>query len=156
MPASVAATLLCRTLSLLRDRYGDEGMRIPSLTQIILRPEWTVLLGDDTCSAGMVINFTGKHATMGSESLDVHAARCGELLGRPLDEIAESCMHKPSLFDRSVAVGALGALSQAFLSEETLRSHGFGIAPGLPSLIRHEDTVAVVGYGAFVDTLRGR
>ncbi len=156
MPTSVAAALLGRTLSLLKGKYEDGGIPIPSLTQIILRPEWTVLFGDDMRSAGMVINFTGRHAIHGAEPLESHATACKGFLGRPLDTIVESCLQRASLFDRSIAVGALGALSQSFLSEAALRSGGYGLVPGLPALIRRDDVVAVVGYGAFVDTLRGR
>ncbi|MDD4281383.1 MAG: DUF364 domain-containing protein [Candidatus Methanofastidiosa archaeon] len=142
---------LARTHALLMERYDA----MPVLERVILRQEWTVVLGSDPRCNSMAINFTGKHAVTEYEPLESHTAMCSDMLGMPLCDVAKRCLPALSPFLRSLGVAALGAMSQPFLNKESLTGGGYRFVPSFRALIRPDDVVAVVGYGELVDGMRG-
>jgi uncharacterized protein (DUF4213/DUF364 family) len=142
--------LIAATLAKLHTLYVARRLKPGRLESIAVKPQWTVVLGtgDDQ---GIAMNFTGKHAIYGRQSIPAKALNA--YLGRGLFECAAEGIASRNLSVRAMGFAALGALSRRFLSPEALVERGFASQPGFAPLadwVRPSDRMAMVGYGGII------
>jgi uncharacterized protein (DUF4213/DUF364 family) len=137
--------------------YDEEGLEDSTLERIVVKPQWTVLMGQSS-HCGMALNYSGIHEEVYGKQSPVLSELKG-LIGRSLMAIARDCLSVESLQKRCLGLAALVALSQPLLTTERLRSRGFHVPEedlGPKHYVRQEDIVAVVGYGGIVKGFVGR
>jgi uncharacterized protein (DUF4213/DUF364 family) len=148
--------LIAATLAKLHALYAARRLKPGRLERIAVKPQWTVVLGNNG-DHGIAMNFTGKHAIYGRQSIPAKALNA--YLGRSLFDCAAEGISSRNLSVRAMGFAALGALSRRFLSPEALAERGLTSQPGFSPLtdwVNQTDRVAVVGYGGLVRNLLGR
>lgn len=152
---NLSITLLKHTLHRLRRLYETAGLEPGAVLEIGLKPQWNVVIGSDG-QCGMAINFTGIHSLQESPEPDLEKLKA--YIGGNLMAIADDALPSRNIHMRAIGVAAMSALSQPFLSAESLRTRGFECAERpavMTELIRSTDVVTVVGYGGMVRSLVG-
>jgi uncharacterized protein len=164
-----SGSLLERTFRRLESFCEKEGLEPGRLWKIGLKPGWITVVGDGG-ECGTAFRFSGhtKAASNPSQSQGVTPSygdhqvspeNLKELIGRSLLEVAGENIFSPLIPLRSIALAALSALSQRFLSEEALRSRGFDVKDDrevLEANINPRDVVTLIGYGGMVQNLLGK
>jgi len=123
------------------------------VTKVVIRPEWNVILAENGL-CGMVINFFGKYTLEMDKSPQIEEFR--SIIGLRLSDVVERYIDSYDQNLRSLSVCSLAALSQPFISENSLRSRGLERMDEIMDLVRPDDRVAVVGYGFLVHALKKR
>jgi len=148
-------TLLKHTLHRLRRLYETAGLEPGVVLEIGLKPQWNVVIASNG-QCGMAINFTGIHSLQ--ETPDPDFEKLKSYIGGSLVAMADEAIPCQNIHMRAIGVAAMSALSQPFLTAESLRSRGFECdeRPAvMEDLIRSTDIVSVVGYGGLVRSLVG-
>jgi uncharacterized protein (DUF4213/DUF364 family) len=113
----------------------------------------------------MAANFTGIPGTGRDRTENIKFLN---LIGKSLFEVADQGIHSTDPQERSVGIAAINALSQQYLGSSSIRNRGFLAQcwipgdklvqqyPTISRLVTKNDTVAVIGYGNEVRSLRGR
>jgi len=153
-------TTLELTLEWLQNLYEESQVRPGRLIRLAIKPRWNTLLGSNN-ECGIAAKFTGiEDRTENIKFLN--------LIGKPLFEIADWGIHATDLQERSLGIAAMNALSQQFLGSSSIRNRGFLAQcwmpgdklvrqyPTISRLVTKNDTVAVIGYGNEVRSLRSR
>jgi len=152
----LSITLLKHTLHRLRRLYETAGLEPGVVLEIGLKPQWNVVIGSDG-QCGMAINFTGIHSLQETPEPDLEKLKI--YIGESLMVMADEAIPTQNIHMRAIGVAALSALSQPFLTPDSLRTRGIECTEGpavIGELIRPTDVVAVVGYGGLVRTLVGK
>jgi len=105
----------------------------------------------------MAMSFAGRKDVFGEQELDVH--RLQTFIGKNLFSVASAYLKSKSWHERSIGVAATIALSQPFVTPQTLQERGFEIAEegtDFASCLNPNDVVAVVGYGGGIKRLIGK
>lgn len=151
----LSLTLLKHTVHRLRHLYETEGLKPGRVLEIGLKPQWNVVIGSNG-QCGMAINFTGIHSLQETPEPDLE--RLKSYVGGSLMAMAEEAIPCRNIHMRAIGIAAMSALSQPFLSPESLGARGFECdqRPAvMHELIRSTDVVTVVGYGGLVRSLVG-
>jgi uncharacterized protein len=145
-----------KTFIRLRSLYDQEGGEPGTLLKIGLKPGWTVVIGSKR-ECGTAFRFSGPHKVYDGHHVTPEIMKA--LIGRSLMDMVEENLISPLIPLRSIAIAALSALSQTFLTEEALARRGLFVKADrdvLESLVRHDDVVTLVGYGGMVENLVGK
>ncbi len=148
--------ILEMTLKRLERFYEAEGRATAVLTRIGLKPGWTVLTGSGGL-CGSAFRFTGHHDVyqMAGPDLDVIKG----LIGRDLFDVVREHAGSPVIQMRSIAVAALSALSQPFLTFDALEKRGIIAKEDqnyMERAVDTDDVVTLIGYGGMVRNLLGK
>jgi uncharacterized protein (DUF4213/DUF364 family) len=149
-------TVLEKTFQRLQSLYERERIEPGKLDTIGLKPGWTVVVGRNGL-CGTSFRFSGPHKAYEGNEADPETMR--RFVGKSLMEAVAENMRSPLIPMKSLAVAALSALSQPFLTPEALAKRSIRIWDGpdyLEAIVRPEDVVALVGYGGMVQNLLGR
>jgi hypothetical protein len=136
--------LLTPTLEKLKGLYGTSSS--DNLLKVVLKPEYdyfyNVVIGDHD-QAGRAMDY--KEYGLGYSELDKVEVR--KLIGKPLLEVAEVCLHSPSHRERSIGIAALAAASKPFMTQEVLALRGISLVAPYMSQLNKEDKIVIVGFG---------
>lgn len=153
---ATSSDVLTLTLRRLRELSENQGLPSATLVKLALRPFWTIVVGSQS-RCGIAINFTDPQED--SARLREQIAEYQSLLGTDLFEVAARLLGQDDRRSRSVAAAALSALSQPFLTPESLASRGFSVREGgtdIDSLVTGNDVVAMVGYAGILGRIVGK
>ena len=149
-------TVLEKTFQQLKALYALEGVQPGRLDTIGLKPGWTVVVGGDGL-CGTAFRFSGPHKVYEGNDGDPEAMRA--FVGKNLMEVAAENLHSSLIYEKSLAVACLGALSQPFLTPEALSKRGIRLWDGpdyVATVVKPEDVVTLIGYGGMVQNLLGK
>ncbi len=149
-------TVLEKTFQRLQRLYERERLDAGKLDTIGLKPGWTVVVGGNGL-CGTAFRFTGPHKVYEGNEAEPEAMR--RFVGKGLMEAVAENLHSSLIPLKSLAVAAMGALSQPFLTPEALAKRGIRVWDGpdyVKAAIRPEDTVTLIGYGGMVQNVLGR
>jgi uncharacterized protein len=148
--------ILKETLARLHDLYAKSDMKPGILLKAAVKQGWNVVIGSDG-QCGMAMNFTGWADAFGEPQLDLAALQAS--IGKSLLDVASVRLDSNSWQERSIAVAAMSALSQPFLTPISIRERGFEISPentDFASCLQPDDIAAIVGYGGAVQRSLGK
>ena len=152
------------TLERLLKLYEENEVCPGRLIRLAINPRWNTVLGSNG-ECGMAENMTG---ISGLSRDRAESSRFLNLIGKTLFDIADQGIHATDPQERSIGIAAMNAMSQQFLGSSSVRNRGFLAQcwiigdklvrqyPTISRLVTKNDTVAVVGYGNEVRSLRGR
>jgi uncharacterized protein (DUF4213/DUF364 family) len=140
--------------ALIERRYREEDLRPGTVRLIGLKQAWNAVVATEG-QCGVAMGFTGQHAVYGEDAARVPIEAARACVGRSLLDVARELAGSPGIPDRSLALAAMNALSQPFITEERLKAEGYTVGIELEDIIRKDDVVALVGYGGMVKRLVG-
>jgi uncharacterized protein (DUF4213/DUF364 family) len=154
--SSSDTTALEETFHRLESLYDQERMEAGILLKIGLKPGWTVVVGTKG-ECGTAFRFSGPHKAYEAHHVDLEVLR--RFVGRNLMDVVDESIGSDLIPLRSVAVAAVSALSQRFLTVDSLTERGLGIWDDqslLETIITPQDVVTLIGYGGMVQNVLGR
>jgi uncharacterized protein (DUF4213/DUF364 family) len=149
-------TILEETLDLLITLYGKNGLNPAKFARIGLKSGWTAILGTGKL-CGTAFRFSGPHNVYQTKEPDIEVT--DKLEGRSLMDIAGKYLNSDIIQMRSIAVASISALSQPFLSIESLEERGFQVDDDrdyLYGILQPDDVVTLIGYGGMTRNILGR
>jgi uncharacterized protein (DUF4213/DUF364 family) len=155
MIRDIPGTILTKAYEKLFSEYRRLGLPEPVVKNFGLNPGWNAVIGSGGC-AGVAMSFVDNNPLYGSDETRQDLDFLQSLIGKPLFEVASACLGSPRVSRRSVALAALNALSQPFVTDEALVSKGFSPGLQVKELVRHDDKLVIVGYGGMVKSYVGR
>jgi uncharacterized protein (DUF4213/DUF364 family) len=153
---STKTTILEETFVQLRSFYEREKVEPGTLVKIGLKPGWTVIVGTKG-ECGTAFRFSGPHKVYEGHQVDLEVLR--QFVGQNLMDVVSESIGSALIPLRSIAVAAMSALSQRFLSVDSLTERGLRIWDDqslLESVITPHDVVTLIGYGGMVQSVLGR
>jgi uncharacterized protein (DUF4213/DUF364 family) len=153
---STKTTILEETFVQLRSFYEREKIEPGTLVKIGLKPGWTVIVGTKG-ECGTAFRFSGPHKVYEGHQVDLEVLR--QFVGQNLMDVVSESIGSALIPLRSVAVAAMSALSQRFLSVDSLTERGLRIWDDqslLESIVTPHDVVTLIGYGGMVQSVLGR
>jgi uncharacterized protein (DUF4213/DUF364 family) len=154
--SSTDRTALEETFLRLQSLYKRDRIEPGTLVKIGLKPGWTVIVGaKEEC--GTAFRFSGPHKAYEGHHVDPEVLR--RFVGQNLMDVVSESIGSDLIPLRSVAVAAMSALSQHFLSVDSLSQRGLRIWDDqsiLKSVIAPQDVVTLIGYGGMVRNILGR
>ncbi len=120
-----------------------------------LNPGWNAVIGTDGC-CGVAMSFQDNNPLYGTSETIQDTAYLQSFVGQSLFEVACANMSDPRVSRRSIALTALNALSQPFVTDEMLVSKGYRVGIEVKDLVRSDDYMVIVGYGGLVKSYAGR
>ena len=154
--SGVKMMILKETLDLLKILYRKKGFEPPRLVRIGLKPGWTTVVGTEKL-CGTAFRFSGHHDVYQMAELDLVVLKT--LVGESLMDIAGRYINSDIIQMRSIAIAAMSALSQPFLTVEALAQRGFQVKPDqdhMRDVVKPDDIVTLIGYGGMVQNVLGR
>jgi len=148
--------ILEETFVQLRLLHEREGIEPGALVKIGLKPGWTVVVGTKG-ECGTAFRFSGPHKAYEGHQVDLEVLK--RSVGQNLMDVISESIRSTLIPLRSVAVAAMSALSQRFLSVDSLTKRGLRIWDDqslLESVITPRDVVTLIGYGGMVQNVLGR
>jgi uncharacterized protein (DUF4213/DUF364 family) len=149
-------TILEETFVQLGSLYKWGGIEPGKLAKIGLKPGWTVVVGTRG-ECGTAFRFSGPHKVYKGHQVDLEVLK--RFVGQNLMEVVSESIGSPLIPLRSVAVAAMSALSQRFLSVDSLGKRGLRIWDDQSfweSVITPDDVVTLIGFGGMVQNVLGR
>ncbi|MCX5812930.1 MAG: DUF364 domain-containing protein [Proteobacteria bacterium] len=149
-------TIMEETLDLLKTFYKKNGLDSAQLFRIGLRSGWTAILGTGKL-CGTAFRFSGPHNVYQTTEPDIEVI--DKLAGRDLMDIAGKYLNSDIMQMRSIAVAAISALSQPFLTVESLAERRFQVEDDrdyLYGILKPDDVVTLIGYGGMTQNILGR
>jgi len=141
---------------MLKTFYEKKKLGTPRLVRIGLKPGWTTIVGTEKL-CGTAFRFSGPHNVYQMAEPDLIALKA--LVGESLMDIAGKHINSDIIQMRSIAVASMSALSQPFLTGESLAERGFQAAPDrnqIRDMIKSDDIVTLIGYGGMIQNVLGR
>lgn len=148
--------ILEETFVQLKFLYERQGIEPGALVKIALKPGWTVVVGAKG-ECGTAFRFSGPHKAYEGQQVDLQVLK--RFVGKNLMDVVSETISSTLIPLRSVAVAAMCALSQRFLSVDSLTKRGLRIWDDqslLESVITPRDVVTLIGYGGMVQKVLGR
>jgi uncharacterized protein (DUF4213/DUF364 family) len=152
----IKTAILEETFAQLRSFYEREGIEPGTLFKIGLKPGWTVVIGRKG-ECGTAFRFSGPHNVYERNRVDLEVLK--RFVGRNLMDVVSENLGSALIPVRSVAVAAMSALSQPFISADSLAKRGLRIWDDqslLESVVTPHDIVTLVGYGGMTQNLLGK
>jgi len=153
---SDGTSILEETFIKLRSFYERKGIEPGTLVKIGLKPGWTVVVGTKE-ECGTAFRFSGPHKVYEGHQVNLEVIR--QFVGQNLMDVISRSIGSVLIPLRSVAVAAMSALSQRFLTVDSLAERGLRILDDqdlLESVITSQDVVTLIGYGGMVQSVLGR
>jgi uncharacterized protein len=148
--------ILEETLDLLKTLYRENGLEPVQLVKIGLKSGWTTVVGTGKL-CGTAFSFSGSHNVYQLTEPDIEAF--DTLVGQSLMDIAARYISSDFIQKKSVAAAAVSALSQPFLTVESLKQRGFKAEDDqdyLWNALKPDDIVTLIGYGGMTQNIVGR
>jgi len=120
-----------------------------------LNPGWNAAIGTGGC-CGVAMSFQDNNPLYGTDETRQDTIYLQSFIGQSLFEVARANMADPRVSRRSIALAALNALSQPFVTDEMLQSKGYRVGIEVKDLVRSDDYMVIVGYGGLVKSYAGR
>jgi uncharacterized protein (DUF4213/DUF364 family) len=149
-------TALEETFLRLQSLYTGEGITHGMLVKIGLKPGWTVVVGMNG-ECGTAFRFSGPHKVYEGHRVDLEILK--RFVGKNLMDVVSENIGSTLIPLKSIAVAAMSALSQRFLSVDSLTKRGLRIWDDqslLESVITPHDVVTLIGYGGMVQNVLGK
>jgi uncharacterized protein (DUF4213/DUF364 family) len=149
-------TILEKTFAHLRSLYEQERIEPGTLAKIGLKPGWTVVIGRNG-ECGTAFRFSGPHNVYEGNRVDLEVFK--RFVGRNLMDVVSENLGSRLIPVRSVVVATMSALSQPFISVDSLTKRGLRIWDDqslLESVITPHDVVTLIGYGGMMQNLLGK
>ena len=148
--------ILKETLNLLKALYAEKKLQPVQLVRIDGSSGWTIIIGTQKF-CGTAFRFSGQHNVHQNEEVD--PAIIDELHGLNLMDIADKFVDSDIIQLRSIAVAAMSALSQPFLTCESIKERGFHIISEedcMRFILKPDDMVTLIGYGGMTQHILGK
>jgi Uncharacterized conserved protein len=139
----------------LEDEYQRLGLAPGKVTRFALQPGWNAVIGTRGC-CGVAMSFRDNNPNYDDAETYFDVEELKRYVGAPLPDLARDMLHGDALWSRSIAVAALNAMSQPFVSDAVLRAKGYDTSVDVSRIVRSDDIVAIVGYGGLVKEYAGR
>jgi uncharacterized protein (DUF4213/DUF364 family) len=120
-----------------------------------LNPGWNALIGTGGC-CGVAMSFQDNNPLYGTDETLQNTAYLQSFIGQSIFEVARANLSDPRVSRRSIALAALNALSQPFVTDEMLTGKGYRVGIEVKDLVRSDDYMVIVGYGGLVKSYAGR
>lgn len=120
-----------------------------------LNPGWNAVIGTHGC-CGVAMSFQENNPLYGTEETHQDLEYLKTCTGTSLFGVAAANLSEAPLSRRSIALAALNALSQPFVTDDMLVSKGYQVGLEVKELIRSDDYMVIVGYGGLVKSYAGR
>jgi uncharacterized protein (DUF4213/DUF364 family) len=149
-------TILEETFDLLKTLYKNMGFEPAQLVRVGLKSGWTTVVGTGKL-CGTAFRFSGSHNVYQLTEPDVEALET--LVGQSLMDIIAKYINSDFIQKRSVAVAAMSALSQPFLTGESLVLRGFRVEDDrdyMRDILKPDDVVTLIGYSGMTQNILGR
>jgi uncharacterized protein len=144
------------TINLLKTLYTINGFEPARLVRINPKRGWTAVSGTGKL-CGTAFSFSGSHNVY--QATETDTAVLETLAGESLMDIAFKYINSDIIQMRSIAVAAMSALSQPFLTAESLKQRGFKAENDrdyLWNALKPDDVVTLIGYGGMTQNIIGR
>lgn len=155
MTHDTSATILEKAYVKLLAEYRRLDLPEPIVKNFGLNPGWNAVIGTDGCS-GIAMSFVDNNPLYSTEETLQDLDFLRSFVGRPLFEVASAGLADPRIGRRSVALAALNALSQPFVTDDMLVSKGFSVGLEVKDMVQSDDRLVIVGYGGMVRSYAGR
>ena len=150
-----SATILEKAYVKLLAEYRRLDLPEPTVRNFGLNPGWNAVIGTGGGSGG-AMRFVDNNPLYGTEETMQDLNFLRSFVGRPLFEVASAGLDDPRIGRRSVALAALNAISQPFVTDDMLVSKGFSVGLDIKDMVKNDDTMVIVGYGGLVKSYAGR
>ena len=151
----MGGTILERAYGTLEREYRRLGLPVPVVNNFGLNPGWNAVIGSGGCS-GVAMSFAENNPLYDSGETRQDPEYLRSRVGTSLFAVAAENLAHPRVGRRSIALAALNALSQPFVTDEMLRSRGFSVGVDVKELVTGTDKLVIVGYGGLVKSYAGR
>lgn len=155
MVRSSPQTILEKGYEILEHEYVRLGLKAGVVEKFGLNPGWNAVIGTGG-ACGVAMSFQDNNPLYGDEQTRMDPHHLQSFIGASLFDVARENMDDPRLSRHSIALAALNALSQPFVTDEVLAGKGYTLGVQVPDLVRKDDIVAIVGYGGLVKDYAGR
>lgn len=151
--------VLQNTLEHLNRLYMSNNIRAGSMIRAGIKQQWVLVTGSEG-ECGIASNVTGILPRESSQAGALAINHVRNKINRPLFEVAATGIQSDSPLDRSIAIAAMSALSQHFLSCTAVRKRGYLSQcwrasdpfvlqnPMMSRFVTPDDVVAVIGNAA--------
>jgi uncharacterized protein (DUF4213/DUF364 family) len=147
--------ILAQGYAKLADEYEQRGLTPGTVAKFALQPGWNGVIGTHGC-CGVAMSFRGNNLNYDDAATYFDIDTLREYVGVSLFDLAWDSLRGDAIWQRSIAVAALNALSQPLVADHVLREKGFDMAVDVSRLVTKDDVVAIVGYGGLVREYAGR
>jgi uncharacterized protein (DUF4213/DUF364 family) len=148
-------TILEKAYDTLTREYQRLDLPQVTVKNFGLNPGWNAVIGTEGC-CGVAMSFADNNPLYGTDQTVPDLQYLKSCVGSPLFEVARANLSDPRVSRRSIALCALNALSQPFVTDEMLRSKGYSVGIEVKDLVRSDDKLVIVGYGGLVKSYAGR
>lgn len=138
----------------IRAEYQQCNLPIPVVKTFGLNPGWNAVIGTEGC-CGVAMSFQDNNPQYDAEQTLQDIQNLQSYVGRSLLEVASANSTETRLSAHSIAIAALNALSQPFVTDQILRKKGYTVGVEMKDLVRKDDTLVIVGYGGLVKSYAG-
>ncbi len=148
--------ILKESLDRLHKLYAESDMEPGILTKVALKGGWNVVIGTNG-QCGMALSFVGWIGAFREASLDIELLQAS--IGRNFFDVASERIDSESWQERSICAAAMSALSQPFVTPDSLEARGFKVPsenPDFAGCLEPDDIAAIVGYGGGVTRSMGK
>ncbi|WP_048152797.1 Rossmann-like domain-containing protein [Methanolacinia paynteri] len=139
----------------LKDEYRRLNMPEPVVKYFGINPGWNAVIGTQGC-CGVAMSFQDNNPQYGDDQTYQDLKYLKSCVGRSLFEFADENIRESRLSRHSVALAALNALSQPFVTDEMLNGKGYKTGFEVKDMVRPDDNLVIVGYGGLVKSYAGR
>ena len=119
-----------------------------------LNPGWNALIGTGGC-CGVAMSFQDNNPLYGTDETLQDTDYLQSFIGQSIFDVARANLSDPRVSRRSIALAALNALSQPFVTDEMLIGKGYRVGIEVKDLVRSDDYMVIVGYGGLVKSYAG-
>jgi uncharacterized protein (DUF4213/DUF364 family) len=147
--------ILLQGYAKLKAEYERRGLTPGTVIKFALQPGWNGIVGTCGC-CGVAMSFRDNNPNYDDAETYFDVGKLKRYVGVSLFDLARDALGADALWQRSIAVAALNALSQPLVADGILREKGFDTTVDVSRLVTGDDVVAIVGYGGLVKEYAGR
>jgi len=155
MNQSNSQSILGKGYIKLKEEYERLNMQAPVLKYFGINPGWNAVIGSEGC-CGVAMSFQDNNPLYGDEETFQDLDYLKSCVGKNLFDIAGTNICENRLSRHSIALAALNALSQPFVTDMMLNSKGYKTGFEVKDMVRPDDNLVIVGYGGLVKSYAGR
>lgn len=148
-------TILNKGYEKLKSEYQRLDLPEVTVKNFGLNPGWNAAIGTCGC-CGVAMSFQDNNPLYGTDQTLQDLEYLKSFVGSPLFDVASANISDVRVSRRSIALTALNALSQPFVTDEMLQSKGYSTGIDVKDLVRSDDKLVIVGYGGLVKSYAGR
>jgi uncharacterized protein (DUF4213/DUF364 family) len=148
-------TILNKGYEKLKSEYQRLDLPEVTVKNFGLNPGWNAAIGTCGC-CGVAMSFQDNNPLYGTDQTQQDLEYLKTFVGSPLFDVASANISDVRVSRRSIALTALNALSQPFVTDEMLQSKGYSTGIDVKDLVRSDDKLVIVGYGGLVKSYAGR